>query len=159
MPLEPIVFETRDVVECPVCKGFVMRITLIGGTSVLVDPLPSDPAFPESLRLAFHPCREVRSMASLATADFASHLFILWSKNRARRKEGGPGRSPHKVRKAGQAAPSNQREFFKGDKSSTRVNQCKDLERRVDKAVDWVLDPARRQGQLFPNRPKGLDND
>ncbi|MFO0961264.1 MAG: hypothetical protein U0800_28115 [Isosphaeraceae bacterium] len=54
---------------------------------------------------------------------------------------------------------ANQREFFKGDKSSTRVNQCKDLERRVDKAVDWVLDPARRQGQLFPNRPKGLDND
>lgn len=37
-----------------------------------------------------------------------------------------------------------QKEFFAGDKSPAKVKLAKDLERRVDRAVSWVL--ANRSG-------------
>lgn len=41
-----------------------------------------------------------------------------------------------------------QRQYFAGDRSDAVIAQAKDYERRVDRAVKWVLD--HRQGELFP---------
>ena len=44
-----------------------------------------------------------------------------------------------------------QKRYFDGEKNSTVLKQSKDYERRVDKAVRWVL--AHRQPELFAPDP------
>jgi hypothetical protein len=43
-----------------------------------------------------------------------------------------------------------QRKWFDGDHSKAVLVQCRDLERRVDRAVKWVIE--HRQGDLFPEK-------
>jgi hypothetical protein len=41
-----------------------------------------------------------------------------------------------------------------GDHSRAVLTQCRDLERRVDRAVQWVLE--HRQGELFPENDAAI---
>ena len=50
-----------------------------------------------------------------------------------------------------------QKHYFDGDRSIETIRQAKDLERRVDKAIAWVLTHAAgnpTQGKLFDNDPE-----
>lgn len=48
------------------------------------------------------------------------------------------------------AMRSVQKRYYAGDHSTATLTTAKDLERRVDKAVDWVLDHRQpRQTMLF----------
>ena len=42
---------------------------------------------------------------------------------------------------------SLQRAYFDGDRSATTLAQARDTERRVDKAIAWIV--SHRQGSLF----------
>ena len=47
-----------------------------------------------------------------------------------------------------------QARYFGGDRSRQAIGAAKDLEKRVDKAVGWVLD--QHQAELFPAGPRGM---
>jgi hypothetical protein len=46
-----------------------------------------------------------------------------------------------------------QKRYFDGERTATVVSQARDLERRVDKAVAWVI--KRHEPRLFPGDDPG----